>query len=120
MAIRFGLRSALAIVTSYGVLLAAMRPLGTIGIVVAVVAGTSLSGVIILAGRKNLGEIARMACGTIIGTMLGSGCLSQVILAVSYAYDNGSKSAVLGGIVGAVCGAMIASSITQSRKPADT
>ena len=89
MAIRFGIRSALAIITVYGVLFAVMQPLGVAGIVAAVVSGTAISGVIMLARRRNLGTIVRVTIGAMIGAILGLGCLSPMILSNQYGYDHG-------------------------------
>ena len=118
---RFGIRSAIGIIAIYGVLFAAMRPLGTPGIVAAIVSATAISGVIIFARRKKLVALLRVAGSTLMGAVLGLGCLSPMILSKLYGYDHGSgetaNSNVMGSIIGAIVGAFVASLITHSQPP---
>jgi len=124
MAARFGIRWLLAVIAVYGVLFAANKSLGLAGMIVVVVVGTAISCVIILARRA---DVAAIFCGTIcatLGAVPGLGCLSPMILSSRYGYDHGfgetARSDIVGGIIGAVCGAFVASMISHKRPPTDS
>lgn len=113
MIMTFGIRSAFAIIAIYSVLFAVMRPLGVPGIVAAIVSGTAISGVIIVARRKDLASIPRATVGASLGAAIGVVLLSPMIVSHFYGYDHGygetSRSNIMGAIVGALVGSFVAS-----------
>ena len=115
---------ALIVVAVYSVSLITMGPFGIAGIIIALMTGTSISGVIILARRENINEIKILAVYSMLGGFLGSVFLSDSILYHLYGYDHGlglletEKSMFIGGLIGVFFGAFIANMINrvQSRR----
>ena len=68
---RFGLPRTFWSIACYAIFFAAMRPLGTAGIVIAAVCGTTSSGIVFLFRRKVLGDVLRVSLGAILGGAFG-------------------------------------------------
>ena len=115
---RFSIRSLFAITAAYAVVLAVMRPVGTAAIVAAIVSGTALSGAIVLGRRKDIGPIFRVAFGTIMGGFLGvilAGAGASTDLLSDYVSGRQARREIASGVIGAMCGAVLASVITHSQ-----
>ena len=105
MAVRFSIRSLFAITAAYAVVLAVTRPAEPAEIIAAMVSGTALSGVIVLGRRKDIGPIFRVAFGTIMGAVIGE----------LFSVRPDRKPGFMGLVIGAMCGAVLASVITHSQ-----
>lgn len=108
--IKFSLRRLLAVTALYAFYLAIMRPLGTVGIVLACVVATSLSFVVLIARVRDIVPIVMVTVGALLGALLGWLVLQPFLLRSVYGYDHGfgesAKSSIAAGVIGVVGGSL--------------
>jgi hypothetical protein len=107
-------------VAVYAIPLALLSRHEIVGLFYGLAIGTSLSGVILLTNRDNIGNVVNVYLGGILGALLGVGCLGQAILAQAHGFDHGfgesAQSACTGGALGAIVGGYIASGWIRRRR----
>ncbi len=126
MGVKFSIRSVLAIVAVFGVMLAILRPLGTWGVVGAAISATVIGSVIVFTRRLSLAAISLVVVGTVVGAVLGPVCFLLMRYLVVYRSNPGLRGispegdilvAICGAICGVICGALITSLIMHTMSP---
>lgn len=104
----------------YGILLWLMRPLGMIGIVAALISGTTAGGIILLARRQDVMPLVRLTTYILIGVIFGAFILGEMMMPRKAWQGPPELSQLKGAIIGVLMGAVIAILINDShRKPDD-
>ena len=106
---QFSIRKLLLIVAVYAAAFGALSHLGAVGVVLAVVIGTSLSGLIVFLRKESVGSAAAVAAGSLIGAFFGFAFLSVAAYIIIYGgshltLEKDTISSIVGTAIGAIIG----------------
>ena len=107
------------VVATYAAFSAAFAAMGWFGFLLALILGTSGSGIILLTRKENVASVCLTALGGVLGAVLGFVFLTPFILGSFFLYDHGygetARSAFAGSTIGAIAGSVCGAAYVRWR-----
>lgn len=101
----------------YALLLWLMRPLGIIGIIAALVSGTSAGSIILLARQRDVLPLIRLGTYMFLGMILGTLILGEMMMPRKAYHGPPELAQLKGAIIGLIISAFLAAIVNESRRP---